>query len=326
MPPDETHKLAELLDRRLVFVMGKGGVGKTTLAMALAYAAESAGKRVLLAETEDSPSIGRIFGEPDLTESPVSVSGKIWIARINPKAELEAYTHFHIKSGFISRRITKSRLFDYLSEATPGLKEIMTLGRLWRWERARHKDGRPIYDIIIVDAPATGHALSLLRLPKTLIDMIRVGPIVSQVTDLQKLLRDDRKTWLTLVCLPEELPVRESIELMDIAGEELNIPVRVVFLNGVYPPLFTPEEEARLGIPEIGDLELIQRAARHQFKRRRIHEGYIEQLNALPTGPVVEVPYLFANELTVRDIRRIASRYLRPEPGSQEDIHAGEHR
>lgn len=341
MPPvEKLQTLAELLDRRLIFVMGKGGVGKTTLSIALAFAAESAGKRVLLAETEESGSIGRLLGEIDLTEKPVSVSGKIWIARIDPKAELEAYTQFHVKSGFVSRRITKSRLFDYLSEATPGLREIMTLGRIWRWERERHKDGRPFYDIIIVDSPATGHALSLLRLPKILIDMIRVGPIVSQVSDLQKLLRDEKKTWLTLVCLPEELPVKESLELITIARDEINIPVRFMFLNGVFPSLFNPAEGERLesllhgkaddllfsGLPDHQSIGPNLKAAIHQYTRRRIHESYIAQLKDQFPGPVIEVPYLFVNDLTVRGIRQIASRYLRPETGSQETVYAEEHR
>ncbi len=337
---NDAKELTELFERRLVFVMGKGGVGKTTLAVSMAFAAEAAGKRVLLAETEDSQSVGRLFGEPGLTETPISVSKRIWIARINPKAELEAYTRFHIKSGFIARRVTRSRLFDYLSEATPGLREIMTLARTWRWEEERQKNGSPLYDMIIVDAPATGHALSLLRLPKMLIDMIRVGPIVSQIRGLQKLLKDDTKTWLTLVCLPEELPVKESLELINIARDELEIPVQRIFLNAIYPPLFSSEEAEHLkalmseeesgplfsAVRDKKGLRKVLHAARHQYSRRRINTQYSAQLRAEATGPIIEIPYYFKNDLNLEDLRRIASNCLDPEKRSQDDVHAGKHR
>lgn len=328
MPTDPIDPdIAQLIDRRLVFVMGKGGTGKTTLAAALAFAAEAAGKRVLLVETEESEAIGRLFGKTGINETPLRVSRRIFLAKVIPKAEMTAYAQYHIRPAFVAKRVTNSRLFDYLATAAPGLKEVMTLGRLWRWEGARDKNSRPVFDIVIVDSPATGHVLSLLRLPQTLIRMIRVGPIVSQVQRLDMLLKDENRTALALVSLPEEIPVKESVELMTTARDEIGMPVRTFFLNGVYPDIFQPRTSEALydllfsnradklyaatGNPAALDAVLV--AARHQLVRRQIHEKYIATVNKAAECPVVEIPFFFTNDLGLDDIRQIAGKLSVPE-------------
>lgn len=318
---DKAEALTELFSRRVVFVMGKGGTGKSTLSAALSFAAESLGKRVLLLETDDGQAMASVFSVPDLDENPVRVSDGVWIARINPKKELTEYTEYHVKSKFIAKRITGSRLFEYLSEATPGLKEVMVLGRIWRWELAKDSGGNPLYDLIIVDSPATGHGMELLRLPDLLISMICVGPIVTQVRQVLKLLKDERRTWLTLACLPEELPVKESRELIETARSKLDIPVRCVFMNEVYPPLFTRAEARQVktlidqsvwNADSKDNLELRTAliAARRQILRRRLHLDYIHQLAELKAGPVIEIPFYFTNALALEEIRHMAAGIL----------------
>ena len=314
------NPLAELFERRLVFVLGKGGVGKTTISAALAIAAERLGKRVLLAEIGDSDAIGQIFISDTLPEAPLKIADAIWGARVNPKAELAEYVNNHISSTFFANRITRSRLFDYLAAAAPGLKEIMSLGRIWRWALEKDADGRAAYDLIIVDAPATGHALSLLRLPQVLIEMVRFGPIVREVSQLEKLIKDPEKTWLTLVALAEELPANEALQLYQDARKKLGMPLQMVFINAVYPRLFSPDERTRIADlsaycrqndPKAAGLKLLA-AAEQWISRRRRQQPYIDQLTReISSGGHMEIPIHFTNHLSISDIGDIAARLVK---------------
>ena len=294
-----------LFTHRLIFIMGKGGVGKTTVSILLSMAASRFGKKVLLVELGDSDAIGMVHHQGVLPETPLQLSERVWGARVNPKAELEAYVHAHVNPGFIANRITQSRLFDYLFAATPGLKEVMSLGRIWRWEKSKDENLKPIYDLIIVDSPATGHGLSLLRLPLQLIHMIRVGPLVSQIQELQGILKDHEKTCLALVTLPEELPVNEAMEFYTAAKDTLNVPVEVAFVNSVWPATYTDTE-----ISEINDIQnsrqnddvkdalrILADTAGHHIRRRTLQQKYIDQVKSHMRCPVIEIPFYFTNDL-----------------------------
>ena len=311
-------QLAELFERRLAFVMGKGGVGKTTISAALAIAAERLGKRVLLAEIGDSDAIGQIFISDTLPEAPLKIADAIWGARVNPKSELAAYVNDHINSSFFANRITRSRLFEYLAAAAPGLKEIMSLGRIWRWVLEKDAGGRAAYDLVIVDAPATGHALSLLRLPQVLIEMVRFGPIVREVRQLEALIKNPDKTWLTQVALAEELPANEAMQLYQEAQENLGMPLKMVFINAVYPRLFSPDETAQVGEllsycrqnePAAEGLKLLE-AAGQWISRRRRQQPHIDQLAQEIDSGHMAIPIYFTNYLSISDIGDIAARLL----------------
>src|SRR6056297_2019133 len=313
------NRLAELFERRLVFVMGKGGVGKTTISAALAIAAERMGKRVLLAEIGDSDAIGQIFISDTLPEEPVKIAETIWGARVNPKSELAAYVKDHINSTFFANRITRSRFFDYLAAAAPGLKEIMSLGRIWRWVLEKDADGQAAYDLIIVDAPATGHALSLLSLPRVLIEMIRFGPIVREVRHLEALIKDPDKTWLTLVALAEELPANEALQFYQGAQKKLGMPLKMVFINAVYPRLFSSDESAQVGdllsycrqnAPAAQGLKFLE-AAGQWISRRSRQQPYIDQLAQEIDSGHMEIPIYFTNHLSISDIGDIANRLIK---------------
>lgn len=325
--------LHSLLSRRLIFVIGKGGVGKTTISVALACVAERMNKKVLLVELGDTDSIGKLYHDKPLTEVPRKLSHSIWGARVNSKAEMEAYVRAHVVPKFIANKIIRSRLFEYLFDATPGLKEVMSLGRLWRWEKENSsssgtkvsyphvsnshvfgkEDSGKAFDLIIVDAPATGHAMSLLRLPEILINMIRVGPLVKQIKGLQHLLKNQKKTSLVLVSLPEELPVNETIEFYSMAKDTLEMPVVGTFVNCVYPSVFSRNELKQFEsiknmfqdhsfAPE----KLLIASTESLIRRQSLQKTHIKKIFEKADSRVLEIPFRFTNDLTLSEIRELS--------------------
>jgi anion-transporting ArsA/GET3 family ATPase len=276
-----------LFNHRLLFVVGKGGVGKTTVSAALGIAAKRLNKTVLMIEVGDADAIGQIFDRGTLPESPIQIQPDLWGVRINARSVLQEYIKLHVNIPFIASRIVKSKIFDYIIAATPGLKEVMTLGQIWRWEQDKTFDNVPHFDLIIVDAPATGHGVSLLMLPQTLINMLIMGPIVEQTRVVHNLLIDPVKTAITLVTIPEELPVNEALEFKTIASETLGMPVQTTLINSVYPNNFSSDDEKIIHakINEIDEKEHLKKLkpmfelAKSTRFRRKLQQTYIDQNN-----------------------------------------------
>jgi len=300
---------------RLFLVLGKGGTGKTSFSIALALAARRQGKQTLIVETGEADSIGRHFNRDTLPASPVKLTSRIWGARVNPKTVLKEYIYDHIDFTFLANRITRSRLFDHLMAATPGLKEAMTMGQIWRWEQEHMKNGKPRFDRIVVDAPATGHGLSLIQTPRTLIKMLHTGPVAREIRIVQNLLTDSKKTALILVTLPEELPVKESLETCAAARDKLRIPVRQLIINAVYPDFFSIEDKETIqalirdrqnnGLSETAHSML--ESASLAIKRCTVQQGYINQIHEKINLPVCEIPFFFTNNLSMDHLEDMAS-------------------
>jgi len=225
-----------LFDKRVIFMMGKGGAGKTTVSISMAIAAARMNKKILLVEIGDADSIGFFFDRSGLASTPTPIQNNIYGARIKPKTVLEEYLYSHIGIPFLVGTITSAQVFHHFADAAPGLKEIMTLGQIWKWEKESD------FDLIIVDSAATGHGLSLLQQPRALHDMVRSGPIATQIKDVQNLIENPEKTGLCLVTLPEELPVNEALEFIDSVENKLGMTVDMTFMNFVYPNIFAGDD------------------------------------------------------------------------------------
>lgn len=228
-----TDALRPLIDHRLIIVTGKGGTGKTSVASALAEAARRAGKRVLLAETAATESIASLF-EPQ--PRPLGYAGRelrpgLYAVHIDPHEALADYVRIQIGLAAVTDRVLKTETFQQLLEAAPGWRELIILGRVWHLEQKTDEHGRPLYDLLIVDAPATGHGLTFLDVPRVVQQAVRAGPLARHASWVEALVHDRARTLLLPVTLPEELPVLETRELVDRARDEVDIAVDRLVVN-----------------------------------------------------------------------------------------------
>lgn len=292
--------LRSLLDRRLVVVTGKGGVGKTAVACALAEAARRAGKRVLLVETAAHEEVAACF-EPDAR--PIGHAGRtlapgLHALRIDPHAALAEYVGLQLRLAVVTDRILRSEIFGQLLEAAPGWRELIVLGKIWHLEQRTDRAGRKLHDLIVVDAPATGHGLTFLDVPRVAQQAIRAGPLARHAGWVEALVHDPVRTVLLPVTLPEELPVLETRELVRRAREQVGIAVDRIVVNQM--PSRNAERAlgalARIaGAPRLGALPepaqmraMLEHGARRAAEARAFRRAVSEDC-ALP---VVDLPLL----------------------------------
>ncbi|MGH7820380.1 MAG: ArsA family ATPase, partial [Candidatus Binatia bacterium] len=215
-----------LLDRRLLFVVGKGGVGKSTVSLALALAAVRRKKRVLLVAL-DLADRERAIG--DLPQSagpqPVEVLPGLFRQNVDGKAALEEYLHLIVPVRRVLRAIFESKVYQYFVAAAPGLKELMAIGKIW------YEVDRGRWDVVIVDSPATGHALQYLRMPKAAYEAFSTGLVHREARRVWDLLSDPAATRISVVTTAEELPVNETIGMCRQIRDELALPEGSLFVN-----------------------------------------------------------------------------------------------
>jgi anion-transporting ArsA/GET3 family ATPase len=304
--------IPELLDKRLVFVTGKGGVGKTTIAVALGLRAAAEGKRTIVCEVSAQENASRIFDHTEVGFHEVEMEENLWSISIDPDESMREYVLLQLKVRAMRDMLFRSRIFNYLAAATPGLKELVTIGKIWELAQLdrKVKQGRK-YDLVIVDAPATGHGIGFLQTPRTFAAIARVGPIHSQAQQLDRLITDHDHTGTAIVALPEEMPVNESAALEHDLRAEVGVSVDRVYMNGLYPQRFSNEEAERLaGLAEgeNGAIRAAARAAVSEHGRARSQRAQLARLRRRVEAPVRVLPFLFEPELGVESARRLAAR------------------
>ncbi|HEY2636468.1 MAG TPA: ArsA family ATPase, partial [Solirubrobacteraceae bacterium] len=221
-----------VLERELVFVTGKGGVGRTTVCAALGLVAASRGKRTIVCELGEAHRLPRLFGVSSHGEGAgdeVALTENLWAASMDPQVAVRDYLATQLP-GPLVRFLSDSRTFGYLYAAAPGAQEVATLGGVWDLLHGKLRDRT--YDMVIVDAPATGHALGLIRAPRTIGEIARVGPVRNRADRIRGLLRDTVRTTYAAVTTLGEIPVTETLELSDALAAELERPLELIVANG----------------------------------------------------------------------------------------------
>ena len=235
-----------LLDHRLLIITGKGGVGKSTISAALGLLGARRGKRVLVCEVNAKERVAPLLGAPASGSSAREVVPGLFTVDVTPRDAMREYGTMVLRFRSIYDAVFENRLVRFFLRAIPSLAELVVLGKILHEVRAE-EHGRPRWDLVVLDAPATGHAVQLLRVPAALLDTVPPGPLRRDAQWMHDLLVDPLTTALSIVTLPEEMPVNEAIDLDSAVRDVLGIPRGALVVNAMPEAIFSEEERARLG-------------------------------------------------------------------------------
>ena len=317
--------LVPLFDRRLVIVTGKGGTGKTTVAAALAVAGARSGLSVLVADVGSSEQISQriVPGHPPVGYAGAELLPGLTAVHIEPFEALAEYLGLQLKARSLVDLALGNKSLHQLLEAAPGWRELITLGKVWHLAQQLDAGGRPLYQLIVVDAPSTGHGLTFLDVPRVVASAVRTGPLRSHAHLVEDLIHDPEQCLLLPVALAEELPAKETAELVARARDQLGIAVDRIAVNAVAPapfPSTVPSELDRLlaCIPSDADLgglpspAALAACASQLRSRHELNVRYLAEIARRCSLPVVSLPYVAGGPEGVEQLQSFAEA-LTPE-------------
>ncbi len=300
----------ELLDRKLLFVTGKGGVGKTTIAASLALLAAQQGRRTLVGEVDAKGNLADFFEVGPTAFKEREVSRNLWAMSMSTEDSLKEYLSLQLKIPLVARLGPLARTFDFVANAAPGVKEILTIGK-FVWEVREHH-----YDLVVVDASATGHIIGQLAAPQSIQELVQVGLVRDQTDWMLDILGDPTRTGAVIVAAPEEMPVNETLELVTRLRDETVVDLAAVVANRVLPELFTRREEkiferlpaAALAQAIGGPVQPLLDGAQLAVTLRRTRGVHLARLRRElpPEVPLLYVPYLFQRSHGARATHQVA--------------------
>jgi hypothetical protein len=238
--------IGDRLDRPVQFVAGKGGVGRTAVSCALALRSAAAEKRTLLLEVDAPDSAAALLGVAPCVDVPKEIADNLWLCRMTPSGSLREYALMVLKFRALYNLVFENRMVKYLLRSIPSMAEVTMLGKTW-FHTTEHLDGgEPKYERIIVDAPATGHAITFLSVARIVADVAPKGVLEAAAARMAEMVESKEQTALHVVTLPEEMPVNEGLDLVRAGRTKLHMSPGVGFVNRLLPPLASREGRAAL--------------------------------------------------------------------------------
>ncbi len=301
--------MSTLADKRFVVVTGKGGVGKTTVSATEAVALAASGKRVLVAMCNAKERLSAMLDAPPIGPDVVPVANGIWAVNISPEKAIEEYGLLVLRSRALSKALFDNKYVRAFLRAVPGMQEWSMLGKAWWHTTETRPDGSFKYDVVILDAPATGHGLDMLRVPKVIQEVVPAGLLRRDAERAWTLFRDPKTCAIVLVTLPEEMPTTETIELSRALGE-LELPVSRIVVNAVLPALFSADERARLeAVARFeprgpGDAAVL--AGQSRAARERLQAESLNRISRELKAPTSFLPLLLDDAANLGAIRELA--------------------
>ncbi len=283
---------------RVVIVAGKGGVGKTTATATFAVAAARAGLSVLIVEVEGKSGLTAAFGLEPLTYDEIDLAPNIRARTLTPDEALVDYLEDHGMRR-VARRLASTGVLDVTATAVPGMRDILVLGKIKQLEQARAAD------LILVDAPAAGHAVSFLMSPAGLLDAVSMGPIRKQAEDVVAMLRDPARAQVMLVTLPEETPVNELVDTAYALEDRVGIQLGPVVVNAC---IAAPPDESSVPV-DAPDLDALRAAIAFTTERHRLAQSQINRLAERLALPQIHLPLLSSVAVGRTEIDTLADAF-----------------
>jgi anion-transporting ArsA/GET3 family ATPase len=276
----------------------------------MGIAAAAAGRRTIVCEVASQESAGQLFGRGAIGFSETRLRKDLFAISIDPDAAMREYLELQLPVRAMGDLLYRSRIFSYLAAATPGLREMVTVGKIWELalNERKTRDAEP-YDLVIVDAPATGHGIGFLQTPKTFAEIAKRGPMAQQAGTINKTLTNHKRAGVVIVALPEEMPVNESATLEAEVIDRIGMAVDRIYMNGLYPERFDPGEQRRISAAlQAGDEDATPAlaAALDESRRAAAHREQLARLRELTRTPVGELPFIFSPELGVEGLETLA--------------------
>jgi anion-transporting ArsA/GET3 family ATPase len=288
--------LLGLLDKRFHIVAGKGGVGRSSVAAAIGLVAARQGLKTLFVEMHTDGSLPTLLGHSAVGPEVGELEPNLFAINICPDAALQEYARMKLRSDAAVKLVFGNDFMKRFLRMVPAIDEILLLGKTWHLESERSSEGRSRWDVIIVDSPATGHGVSILRLPELILSVVGEGPLASDARNMRALITDPERTAFHIVTLPEELPVEEAVELERSRVETLSVPAGLCVVNRVWPDgvpdsEWPAVEEALRGAE---DLDGCANALEWMRTRQAGQSRLLERIRADLSVPVVVLPFVFS--------------------------------
>jgi anion-transporting ArsA/GET3 family ATPase len=297
---------------RVLIVAGKGGVGKTTVTATLATAAARAGASVLIVEVEGKSGLATAFARPPLTYEETELRAGVSARTLTPDEALVEYLETHGLRR-ISKRLVRSGALDVVAGAVPGMKDILVLGKV------KALDLEERFDLIIVDAPAAGHAVTFLTSPRGLLDAVKVGPINAQANAVIEMLSDPSRCQVVLVTIPEEMPVSELVDTAFALEDRVGVKLGPVVINGCAPPVEGGHADVDRVQRDAGEADVfvspreatdLAAAAGFRARRHAVQQEQADRLAGLLPLPQVRLPFLYTADIGPAEIETLADALM----------------